>query len=126
MIPARFASTRLPGKVLVPIVGRPMIQHVWEKASTSGAGEVVIATDDERVAEVARSFGAVVLMTARRHRSGTERVAEVAGLLALGEDDVVVNVQARRTSAPASPGLSGGRGSRLPSFGPSGNPVRAH
>ena len=100
VIPARFASTRLPGKVLVPIAGRPMIQHVWEKASTSGAGEVVIATDDERVAEVARSFGAVVLMTARRHRSGTERVAEVAGLLALGDDDVVVNVQADEPLLP--------------------------
>ena len=102
VIPARFASTRLPGKVLMPIAGRPMIQHVWERASRSGAGEVVLATDDERVAEVARGFGAFVLMTASRHRSGTERVAEVAALLALGDEDVVVNVQGDEPLVPAT------------------------
>lgn len=102
VIPARFASTRLPGKVLMSIAGRPMIQHVWERAASSGAGEVVIATDDERVAEVARDFGALVVMTAARHRSGTERVAEAVERLALGDDDVVVNVQGDEPLIPAS------------------------
>ena len=70
-----------------------MIQRTWEQASRSGADEVVLATDDERIARVARGFGAAVLMTARRHRSGTERVAEAAARLGLADDDVVVNVQ---------------------------------
>jgi len=102
VIPARFASTRLPGKVLMSIAGRPMIQHVWERALRSGVGEVVIATDDKRVAEVARGFGAFVVMTAARHRSGTERVAEAIERLALGDDDVVVNVQGDEPLVPAS------------------------
>ena len=100
VIPARLGSTRLPGKVLMPIAGRPMIQHTWERASKSGAGEVVLATDDERVAQAARGFGASVLMTDTRHRSGTERVAEAAALLALGDAEVVVNLQADEPLVP--------------------------
>ena len=100
VIPARYASTRLPGKVLMPIAGRPMVQHVWEQAMKCGAGEVVVATDDGRVAEAARRFGAAVLMTDPRHRTGTERVAEAASLLALGDDEVVVNVQADEPLLP--------------------------
>ena len=100
VIPARFASTRLPGKVLAPIAGRPMVQHTWERASSSGAGEVVLATDDTRVADAARKFGATVLMTDPRLRSGTDRVAEAASLLSLDDDEIVVNVQADEPLVP--------------------------
>ena len=93
VIPARFAATRLPGKALLPIAGRPMIQHTFERAMESGAARVVLATDDERIAEAGCGFGATVLMTSVRHRSGTERVAEAASLLSLAGDEVVVNVQ---------------------------------
>ena len=91
VIPARFSSTRFPGKVLVPIAGRPMLQHVWERASRSVyITSVVIATDDERVRESAAGFGARVRMTRADHPSGTDRVAEVAR-----DDDaeIVVNIQ---------------------------------
>lgn len=100
VIPARFASTRLPGKVLIPIAGRPMVQHTWERASSSGAGEVVVATDDARILEAAHGFGAVALMTDPRHHSGTERVAEAASLLSLDDEEVVVNLQADEPLVP--------------------------
>ena len=100
VIPVRLASTRLPGKALLPIAGRPMIQHVWERASESGAGKVVLATDDQRVVEAAGAFGATALMTDPGHRSGTERVAEAARLLGLGNDEVVVNVQGDEPLVP--------------------------
>ena len=93
VIPARFASTRLPGKALIPIGGKPMIQWVHERAGTSGAKEVLIATDDARIAEAGRAFGAVVEMTSASHQSGTDRIAEVARARGWRERDVVVNVQ---------------------------------
>ena len=80
IIPARFASSRLPGKPLRQIVGKPMIQHVYERALESEASEVIIATDDQRIAEAAKSFGADVCMTRDDHISGTDRLAEVAQL----------------------------------------------
>jgi len=83
VIPARYASSRLPGKVLLSICGRPMLEHVYEHALESGAGRVFVAAEEERVAETARSFGAEVIMTASTHRSGTERAAEVIERLAL-------------------------------------------
>ena len=79
IIPARFASTRLPAKPLHPIAGKPLIQHVWERcARAKGIDSVIVATDDMRIAECAFSFGAEVAMTSPKHRSGTDRVAEVA------------------------------------------------
>ena len=81
VIPARYASERLPGKPLVDIAGRPMIQHVWERATASGAGEVIVATDDERIAAACKSFGAQAEMTAVDHVSGTDRIAEIAARL---------------------------------------------
>jgi 3-deoxy-manno-octulosonate cytidylyltransferase (CMP-KDO synthetase) len=93
VIPARFASTRLPGKALLAIGGKPMIQWVHERARTSRAAEVLIATDDARIAEAGRGFGAVVEMTAASHQSGTDRIAEVARAKGWRESDVVVNVQ---------------------------------
>jgi 3-deoxy-manno-octulosonate cytidylyltransferase (CMP-KDO synthetase) len=79
IIPARFASTRLPGKPLQLIAGKPLIQHVWERcAKARGVEAVIVATDDMRIAEAAFGFGAEVAMTSPKHRSGTDRVAEVA------------------------------------------------
>jgi 3-deoxy-manno-octulosonate cytidylyltransferase (CMP-KDO synthetase) len=79
VIPARYASTRLPAKPLHPIAGKPLIQHVWERcARAKGIESVIVATDDMRIAEAAFAFGAEVAMTSPKHRSGTDRVAEVA------------------------------------------------
>jgi 3-deoxy-manno-octulosonate cytidylyltransferase (CMP-KDO synthetase) len=93
IIPARYASSRLPGKPLKDIAGLPMIQRVWQQACKSSASRVVIATDDSRIKSVAEAFGAEVCMTREDHASGTDRLQEVASLLNLSEDQVVVNVQ---------------------------------
>jgi 3-deoxy-manno-octulosonate cytidylyltransferase (CMP-KDO synthetase) len=93
VIPARYGSTRLPGKPLLDIQGKPMVQRVWERAQLSSAARVVIATDDERILEVGRGFGADVLMTSAAHPSGTDRLQQVASELGLADNDIVVNVQ---------------------------------
>ena len=103
VIPARFESTRLPGKVLLPIAGKPMIQHVWERARESGARDIVIATDNEQVANAARSFGAQVCMTSEACNSGTDRVAQICRLFNWHDDIPVVNVQG---DAPLMPPAS--------------------
>ena len=100
VIPARYASVRLPGKALRDIRGRPMIQHVYERGKESGATKVVIATDDERIAEAAEDFGAVVCMTGDDHQSGTERIAEVADLMDWEDQQVVVNLQGDEPAMP--------------------------
>lgn len=101
VIPARFGSTRLPGKPLLPIAGKPMIQHVFERASASAAEEILIATDDQRIAEVCHGFGARVLMTSTAHRSGSDRITEVAERLGWGDEVVVVNLQGDEPGMPA-------------------------
>jgi 3-deoxy-manno-octulosonate cytidylyltransferase (CMP-KDO synthetase) len=93
VIPARYDSSRLPGKALLPLAGKPMLQWVHERARACGAAEVCVATDDERIATAARGFGADVAMTARTHLSGTDRIAEVAVSRGWKDDDIVVNVQ---------------------------------
>lgn len=93
VIPARFASERLPGKPLRMIGNKTMLQHVYERGSESRASEVVIATDDERIASAAASFGADVCMTSARHRSGTDRLAEAARAKNWPGDKVIVNLQ---------------------------------
>ncbi|MCC5856250.1 MAG: 3-deoxy-manno-octulosonate cytidylyltransferase [Idiomarina sp.] len=100
IIPARFASTRLPGKPLEDIAGKPMIQHVMERATASGAAEVVVATDDRRIADVVKALGGHAMMTSPDHTSGTERIAEVIERLALDENEVVVNVQGDEPMIP--------------------------
>lgn len=91
VIPARYGSTRFPGKPLTPIAGRPMLQHVWERTARAGAVQkVLVATDDLRIAEAVSAWGGEALMTRREHRSGTERLAEVAARL---EAAIFVNVQ---------------------------------
>ena len=92
IIPARYASTRFPGKPLAQLAGRPIIQHVYERVlQASSIDHAVIATDDERIAEAARRFGAEVAMTAADHPSGTDRCAEVAA--GLPAESIVVNIQ---------------------------------
>lgn len=93
VIPARYASQRLPGKPLLDIGGRPMIEHVWRRALASGASEVWVATDDARIEQAALDFGAQVMRTDPEHASGTDRVAEVARRLDWPAEAVVVNVQ---------------------------------
>lgn len=100
VIPARYASVRLPGKPLLDIGGKPMIQHVYERGCDSRASEVVIATDDERIADAAESFGATVCMTRDDHSSGTERAAEVADLMDWGDEQIVINLQGDEPAMP--------------------------
>jgi 3-deoxy-manno-octulosonate cytidylyltransferase (CMP-KDO synthetase) len=91
VIPARYHSTRLPGKALADIAGRTMIEHVYRQtARAAGVHDVIVATDDQRILDVVTSFGGAAVMTSAQHRTGTDRVAEVAAAL---DCDVVVNVQ---------------------------------
>jgi 3-deoxy-manno-octulosonate cytidylyltransferase (CMP-KDO synthetase) len=103
IIPARYNSTRLPGKPLLELAGKPMIQHVYERALQSGAISVVIATDDIRIAKVAENFGAVVCMTSPDHTSGTDRIAEAVVALGYSDDDIVVNIQGDDPLIPPKP-----------------------
>ena len=93
MIPARYASTRFPGKPLADLGGKPMVVHVCERARASGALSVAVATDDERIFKAVGQAGHRALMTRADHSSGTDRIAEAAGELGLGAQDIVVNVQ---------------------------------
>lgn len=93
VIPARYQSTRLPGKPLADIHGRPMVQWVYRAAQQSAASEVFVATDDERVQAAVVEFGGRAVMTASDHVSGTDRLAEVAQLMAWPDETIIVNVQ---------------------------------
>lgn len=93
IIPARFASTRFPGKPLVDIGGKTMVQRVYEQASKSALGQVVVATDDQRIFDHVASFGGQVVMTSDQHPSGTDRCAEVASLSQFADFQFIVNVQ---------------------------------
>ncbi|PCH60107.1 MAG: 3-deoxy-manno-octulosonate cytidylyltransferase [Gammaproteobacteria bacterium] len=101
IIPARYASQRLPGKPLRDIAGKPMIQHVYERACQSGAKEVVIATDDRRVFDAAEAFGAIACMTSDQHRSGTDRIAEVIELRTYADDEIIINMQGDEPIMPS-------------------------
>ena len=102
VIPARYASVRLPGKPLREIAGKPMIEHVYRRGQESDASDVVIATDDARIAERAEAFGAVVCMTGDQHNSGSERIAEVCDILDWNDDVVIVNLQGDEPAMPSS------------------------
>jgi 3-deoxy-manno-octulosonate cytidylyltransferase (CMP-KDO synthetase) len=93
LIPARYASTRLPGKPLADIAGKPMVVRVAENARNSGAARVVVATDDARIADAARAHGVDACLTRSDHPTGTDRLAEAAIALGLADDAIVVNVQ---------------------------------
>lgn len=93
LIPARYGATRFPGKPLQAVAGKPMVQHVTERARASGAARVVVATDDARIRDACQSFGVEVCMTSAEHPSGTDRLAEAAGTLGLSDGEIVVNLQ---------------------------------
>ena len=102
VIPARHASTRLPGKSLLDIAGKPLIQHVYESASGSGAEGVIVATDDKRIKDAVESFGGRVVMTAVNHKSGTDRIAETIDTLNIPDETVIVNVQGDEFGLPSA------------------------
>ncbi len=93
VIPARYGSTRLPGKPLLNIAGKPMIAHVCERAEEADADEIIVATDDERIFQAVSDLGFKAVMTRADHQSGTERIAEVARLCGWAGDDIIVNLQ---------------------------------
>ncbi|WDE13396.1 3-deoxy-manno-octulosonate cytidylyltransferase [Thalassomonas haliotis] len=101
VIPARYQSSRLPGKVLADIEGKPMIQWVVEKAKQSGASQVIVATDNDDVASAVTAFGGEVCRTRADHQSGTERLAEVMEKYQFSDDQVIVNVQGDEPFIPA-------------------------
>ncbi len=101
IIPARYASTRLPGKPLLDIAGKPMVQHVYHRAQESKASEIYVATDSESIAEAVKGFGGQCLMTSPNHPSGTDRLAECARMLGLDDDHIIVNVQGDEPLLPA-------------------------
>jgi len=101
VIPARYASTRFPGKPLVELAGKTMVQHVYERSLESGASRVIVATDDPRIESVAKSFGAEVCMTSADHQSGTDRLQEVVNKIGLADHEIVVNVQGDEPLIPA-------------------------
>jgi 3-deoxy-manno-octulosonate cytidylyltransferase (CMP-KDO synthetase) len=102
VIPARYASTRFPGKPLVEINGKPMVAHVVDRAQESGAAEVIVATDDKRIAEAALVHGCVVAMTRDDHATGTDRIAEVVAQRGWDDDTIVVNAQGDEPLLPGS------------------------
>lgn len=118
VIPARYASTRFPGKALAELDGRPMLWHVIARARESSAAEIIVATDDTRIERAARSCNADVIITRTDHESGTDRVAEVALARAWADDNIVVNVQG---DAPLMPGTSIDQVAALLSAHPSAN-----
>ena len=96
VIPARYGSSRLPGKPLLDIAGKPMVQHVFERAVETGVnpdGDIVIATDDERIMNICHQFGAHAVMTSADHQSGTDRLAEVADIMGWEDETIIVNLQ---------------------------------
>ena len=102
VIPARFGSTRLPGKALLPIADKPMVAWVWERAMEAGGAQVIVATDDQRIADEMTSRGAQVVMTRADHASGTDRLAEVVEQLGWEENAIVVNVQGDEPLMPVA------------------------
>ncbi len=102
IIPARFAASRLPGKPLLAVAGRPLIQWVWDCARASGASSVIVATDDAQVQSAALGFGADVAMTSPEHASGTDRIAEVVRSRGFAPEEIVVNLQGDEPLMPPS------------------------
>lgn len=100
VIPARYASTRLPAKALCDIAGKPMIQHVYERACKSSALSVVVATEDERIVKACKNFGAPVCLTSDMHLTGTDRIAQTVELMKYQPDDIIVNVQGDQPFVP--------------------------
>lgn len=101
VIPARYGSSRLPGKPLLMIAGKPMVFHVCDRAKEAGAAHIVVATDDRRILEAVNGYGFDAVMTRTTHESGTERLAEVAEIFQWHQDDIIVNLQGDEPLIPA-------------------------
>jgi 3-deoxy-manno-octulosonate cytidylyltransferase (CMP-KDO synthetase) len=101
IIPSRYCASRLPGKPLLTVGDRPLIQWVWQCARASEAASVIIATDDARIRDAAQGFGAECLMTSAEHASGTDRIAEVVRAKGFAAEDIVVNLQGDEPMMPA-------------------------
>ncbi|PMP98085.1 MAG: 3-deoxy-manno-octulosonate cytidylyltransferase, partial [Thermodesulfobacterium geofontis] len=93
IIPARYGSTRFPGKPLALLWGKTIIHHVYERALSSEISEVYVATDDERIFNEVKNFGGKAILTGKEHTCGTERVAEASNILGLNEEDIIINLQ---------------------------------
>ena len=102
VIPARYASSRLPGKPLMPLAGKPMILHVCDRALEAAADEVIVATDNDEIRTCVEDYGVSAVMTRKAHRNGTERIAEVCEIYGWGVSDIVVNLQGDEPLVPAS------------------------
>lgn len=100
IIPARYGSTRLPKKMLLPLAGKPIVQRTYEQAFQANVGDVFIATDSNEIAEIAKQFDGKVLMTDAKLQSGTDRVADAASQLNLNDDDIVINLQGDEPMMP--------------------------
>ena len=101
VIPARYGSSRLPGKPLLNIAGKPMVLHVCDRAKEAGAEQVVVASDDKRILDAVKDYGFDAVMTSPAHESGTERLAEVAEILQWKNEDIIVNLQGDEPLIPA-------------------------
>ena len=101
VIPARYGSSRLPGKPLLNIAGKPMVFHVCDRAKEAGAEQVVVASDDKRILDAVKDYGFDAVMTSPAHESGTERLAEVAEILQWKNEDIIVNLQGDEPLIPA-------------------------
>jgi len=101
VIPARYGSSRLPGKPLLMIAGKPMVFHVCDRAKEAGAEQIVVATDDRRILDAVNDYGFDAVMTRTTHESGTERLAEVAEIFQWHQDDIIVNLQGDEPLIPA-------------------------
>ncbi|GAW84833.1 3-deoxy-manno-octulosonate cytidylyltransferase [Bathymodiolus platifrons methanotrophic gill symbiont] len=102
VIPARYGSSRLPGKPLLNIAGKPMILHVCDRAKEAGAAQIVVATDDIRILDAVKNYGFDAVMTSPSHESGTERLAEVAEIYQWEKEDIIVNLQGDEPLIPAA------------------------
>jgi 3-deoxy-manno-octulosonate cytidylyltransferase (CMP-KDO synthetase) len=100
IIPARYGASRLPGKPLLDLAGKPVIQHVIDRALESGAMRVVVATDDARIEQAVKGDGAQVVLTRADHQSGTDRIAQTAQILSLPDDEIIINVQGDEPDMP--------------------------
>ena len=101
IIPARYGASRLPGKLLLDLAGKPVIQHVIDRARESEPARIVVATDDTRIQQAAAAAGVEVVFTRADHASGTDRIAEAASLLSLDSDEIIVNIQGDEPDMPA-------------------------
>ena len=100
IIPARLSATRLPGKPLLEIAGKPLIQHVYESAVNSSAERIIVATDDERIKKTVETFGGNAVMTGGQHKSGTDRIAEAIDRLKIPDDTLIINIQGDEFGLP--------------------------